>query len=65
MAHYQTHPETTSLRGRPRVDSKPVMVRMHQQTVSDIDRWIGQQGAPFMTRPEAIRRLLKMGLDKL
>lgn len=48
-------------RGRPRVGATPIMVRMPPNELKNLDKWIGRQGeAP--TRPEAIRRLVELGL---
>lgn len=51
-----------SSRGRPRSDTSPVMVRMSASELANLDNWIAEQGAPFVTRPEAIRRLVEKGL---
>jgi hypothetical protein len=52
-----------SSRGRPRADTTPVMVRMATAELDAVDAWIAKQGAPFVTRPEAIRRLVEKGLS--
>lgn len=41
----------------------PQLVRMHSNLLSAIDVWIRAQGDK-MTRPEAIRRLVEIGLSK-
>jgi hypothetical protein len=41
---------------------EPVVVRMHPPMLTDLDAWIAKQNRPFPTRPEAVRRLVKMGL---
>jgi Arc/MetJ-type ribon-helix-helix transcriptional regulator len=53
-----------SSRGRPRSDTAPIMVRMAAEEIADIDAWIASEGPPFVTRPEAIRRLVRKALDK-
>jgi hypothetical protein len=44
-------------RGRPKVDSQGIMVRIATQTLAGIDAYIAAQPEP-MNRPEAIRRIL-------
>jgi hypothetical protein len=49
----------TKRRGRPKTTGKgePVMVRLHEPQLSNLDAWIAaQEDEP--SRPEAIRRLL-------
>ena len=41
---------------------EPVVVRMHPPMLADLDAWIAKQKQPFPTRPEAIRRLVELGL---
>ena len=53
-----------SSRGRPRSDTAPIMVRMAADEIGDIDAWIASEGPPFVTRPEAIRRLVRKALEK-
>lgn len=53
-----------SSRGRPRSDTAPVMVRMASEEIAEIDAWIASEGPPFVTRPEAIRRLVRKALEK-
>ncbi|MEE2917011.1 MAG: CopG family transcriptional regulator [Pseudomonadota bacterium] len=50
-------------RGRPRVDSEPVNVRLVREDLSALDAWIAAN-APDLTRPEAIRRLMRQALDQ-
>jgi hypothetical protein len=40
------------------------MVRMAADEIGDIDAWIASEGPPFVTRPEAIRRLVRKALEK-
>jgi hypothetical protein len=39
------------------------MVRMNGVALGSIDSWIAERGAPFVTRPEAIRRLIMIALE--
>jgi hypothetical protein len=41
---------------------EPVVVRMHAPQLRDLDAWIAQQPQPYPSRPEAIRRLVEIGL---
>ena len=41
---------------------EPVVVRMHRPQLAALDGWIAQQPPPFPTRPEAVRRLVEIGL---
>src|SRR5258708_285620 len=41
---------------------EPVVVRMHSPMLTDLDAWIAKQKQPFPTRPEAVRRLVEIGL---
>ncbi|GBR08880.1 ribbon-helix-helix domain-containing protein [Acetobacter oeni] len=41
----------------------PIMVRIASEELATIDAWIAQNGPPYVSRPEAIRRLIQMGLD--
>lgn len=50
-------------RGRPTKDTLPIMVRVSRDEARSIDAFIAQEGAPFITRPEAIRRLIKKALE--
>jgi hypothetical protein len=52
-------------KGRPRVDSEAVNVRLERDFLAAIDRWIGQQADPKPLRPEAIRTALKDWLTGL
>jgi hypothetical protein len=40
------------------------MVKMHDPHLGAIDEWIAKQKQPGLTRPEAIRRLVDLGLKK-
>lgn len=52
-----------SSRGRPRRKTSPVMVRVSEEELADLDAWIAASGPPYVTRPEAIRRLIQKGLE--
>jgi hypothetical protein len=49
--------------GRPKTTGpgQPQVVRMHDVQVASIDAWIAKQGVAI-SRPEAIRRLVELGL---
>jgi len=40
------------------------MVRMGADELAAIDQWISESGPPYVTRPEAIRRLVRAALDQ-
>lgn len=48
-------------RGRPAVDSEPITVRMTVDALKVLDNWRRKQ-ADLPGRPEAIRRLVELGL---
>lgn len=48
--------------GRPTVDSVAVNVRIERDLVQQLDAWIAIQ-SDTPSRPEAVRRLMKAGLD--
>jgi hypothetical protein len=48
-------------RGRPPTDSTPILVRVPPEVLEGIDSWIAKQ-TDDQTRPEAIRRLVEIGL---
>jgi hypothetical protein len=41
---------------------EPVVVRMHPPMLTGLDGWIAKQKQPFPSRPEAVRRLVEIGL---
>jgi hypothetical protein len=49
-------------KGRPSVDSEAVNVRMERPQISQLDDWRRRQ-PDLPTRPEAIRRLIELGLE--
>lgn len=52
-----------SIRGRPKRATTPIMVRVDERELALIDGWIAENGPPYVTRPEAIRRLTQKGLE--
>lgn len=52
-----------SKRGRPKRATTPIMVRVDEAELTSLDAWIAQNGPPYVTRPEAIRRLVQLGLN--
>jgi hypothetical protein len=47
--------------GRPRVDAVLIGVRVPPAGVAELDAWI-KKHEPGLSRPEAIRRLVELGL---
>lgn len=41
-----------------------MMVRVTVEDLAQLDAWIAQNGPPYVTRPEAVRRLLRDALAK-
>jgi hypothetical protein len=41
---------------------EPVVVRMQPPQLQALDAWIAGQAPPFPSRPEAVRRLVELGL---
>ena len=52
------------MRGRPKTTGKGMLigVRLLDEPLAAIDAWIDQQNDPGLSRPEAIRRLVELGL---
>jgi len=48
--------------GRPPVNAIAVLVRVPPAEIEPIDAWIKEQPKPKPSRPEAIRRLVELGL---
>jgi hypothetical protein len=50
--------------GRPKTTGPGtgILVKMHDQHLDALDNWIAKQKGPELTRPEAIRRLVELGL---
>lgn len=51
-----------SQRGRPRVDSEPITVRIERPLLQSLDAWIAEQPEQRLSRPEAIRLLIGLGI---
>ena len=51
-------------RGRPRVDATQIGLRLPPDQLAVLDVWIAKQKEPDLSRPEAIRRLVEIGLAK-
>jgi hypothetical protein len=51
-------------RGRPKTTGQGagIMVRAHDDFLDSLDAWITKQKEPDLSRPEAIRRLVEIGL---
>lgn len=49
-------------RGRPRVDATQIGLRLPPDNLVALDAWIERQSDPDLSRPEAIRRLVEIGL---
>lgn len=49
-------------RGRPATDATPILVRMLPSQLAAVDEWIEKQKGEVVTRPEALRRLVELGL---
>jgi len=50
------------VRGRPRIDATQINLRLPPDQLAALDAWIVRQPDPEPTRPEAIRRLMQIGL---
>ena len=50
--------------GRPKVGATPLSVRMPPEELAALDTWIATQPDPKPSRPEAMRRLAKLGLPR-
>jgi hypothetical protein len=48
--------------GRPPTGAESVHLRVLPEQSSAIDAWMAKQKEPDLTRPEAIRRLVELGL---
>jgi hypothetical protein len=53
---------TRKTRGRPATGAESVHLRVLPDQRKAIDDWIKKQDDPDLTRPEAIRRLVEIGL---
>jgi hypothetical protein len=56
---------TKKRRGRPVTTGKGTLigVRLLDEPLSALDAWISRQKEPELSRPEAIRRLVELGLN--
>jgi hypothetical protein len=52
-----------SKRGRPTVDTEEVRARLGRPLLSSLDAWIAAQPDPKPSRSEALRTLIKPGID--
>jgi hypothetical protein len=51
-------------RGRPETGIGPsIGLRLYPDLAAELDAWIEQQPEPRPSKPEAIRQLIKRGLD--
>jgi hypothetical protein len=50
-------------RKRPPVTGHPTLVRLQPAQLAALDSWIKAQGAPRLSRPQAIRMLLDLALS--
>jgi hypothetical protein len=50
------------LRGLPRQGTMNVSVKLDKDELSQIDAFIASSGPPYVSRPEAIRRLIQSSL---
>jgi len=53
---------TRKSRGRPSTGAESVHLRVLPDQAAAIDTWIKKQHEPDLSRPEAIRRLVELGL---
>jgi hypothetical protein len=55
---------TKKRRGRPVTTGKGTLigVRLLDEPLAELDAWIARQEQPDLSRPEAIRRLVEIGL---
>ena len=58
-------PVNRKKRGRPRVDSTLVGVRLPPDQLAILDAWVDVQPDPKPSRPEAIRQLLQLSLGAI
>jgi hypothetical protein len=49
-------------RGRPATNPTSIHLTLAPGPLADVDRWVEKQEDPDLTRPEAIRRLVEIGL---
>ena len=58
-----TRDNTKTSKKRPAETGTLVGVRFQPADLERLDDWIVSNGAPFVTRPEAVRRIIKMALN--
>jgi hypothetical protein len=49
-------------RGRPATNPTSIHLTLAPAPLADVDQWIAKQKEPDLSRPEAIRRLVELGL---
>jgi hypothetical protein len=49
-------------RGRPATNPTSIHLTLAPDPLAEVDRWIAKQKEPGLSRPEAIRRLIEIGL---
>jgi hypothetical protein len=49
-------------RGRPATNPTSIHLTLAPGPLAEVDRWIEKQKEPELSRPEAIRRLVELGL---
>lgn len=54
--------DTRKSRGRPRIDATQIGLRLPPDNLAAVDAWIATQCEQNLSRPEAIRRLVEIGL---
>lgn len=57
-----THDNTKTRKGRASETGTLVGVRFQEPDLARLDAWIVANGAPFVSRPEAIRRIIAKAL---
>src|SRR5882757_7907199 len=50
-------------RGRPATNPTSIHLTLAPGPLAEVDRWIEKQKEPDLSRPEAIRRLVELGLN--
>jgi len=49
-------------RGRPSTNPTSIHLTLAPEPLAEVDAWISKQKEPGLSRPEAIRRLVELGL---
>lgn len=55
----QSTPQKKKRGPKPTGQGAPVVVRIHEDLLSQLDQWIAEIGEAKLTRPEAIRSILR------